>query len=79
MRLTLTQCISGGKIGYHRFNMGAQISLSLLSFHFQKNDFPAQICSRSRAHWAASAGVIKECCRLAKYINDDIIIQGETG
>lgn len=36
-RFNLTQSICTDKIGYHRFNIGAQISLSLLlSFHFQK-------------------------------------------
>lgn len=36
MRFNLTQRVCGDKIGYHRFNLGAQISLILLSHIFKK-------------------------------------------
>lgn len=61
--------------------MCAQISLSLLSFHFQKkccftsSDLLALLRQGNLQHLAFD-GVMKECCLLAKYMNDKQVKKG---
>lgn len=61
--------------------MCAQISLSLLSFHFQKkccftsSDLLALLRQGKLQHLAFD-GVMKECCLLAKYMNDKQVKKG---
>lgn len=77
----MTHCFCGDKIGYCRFNMGAQISLSLLSFHLKmlSSSDLLTLLSQGKIQCGAFAGYMKESCLVAKYIKDNIITKGETG
>lgn len=72
MGFGLTQYIYGYKIGWYRFNLGVQIRLLLLSFHFHKM-LEQHWFAHTTKQYSAFAGVIHECCLVAKHISHNTI------